>query len=116
MKHAKAGPSARAHAWRVLSAVLSWAANSELVPEIESNGCQSIRSEMLSGAIHAEKPILAHRDVIIACEAKTHSRSPISAGRASKCSRSTTAMRSTISDTTGLHHWINSGGTRGQPY
>jgi integrase len=39
MKHAKAGPSARAHAWRVLSAVLSWAANSELVPEIESNGC-----------------------------------------------------------------------------
>jgi hypothetical protein len=39
MKHAKVGPSARAHAWRVLSAVLSWAANSELVPEIESNGC-----------------------------------------------------------------------------
>jgi integrase len=39
MKHAKVGPSARAHAWRVLSAVLSWAANSELVPEIQSNGC-----------------------------------------------------------------------------
>jgi hypothetical protein len=39
MKHAKVGPSARAHAWRVLSAVLSWAANSELVPEIKSNGC-----------------------------------------------------------------------------
>ena len=39
MKHAKVGSSARAHAWRVLSAVLSWAANSELVPEIESNGC-----------------------------------------------------------------------------
>ena len=39
MKHAKVGRSARAHAWRVLSAVLSWAANSELVPEIESNGC-----------------------------------------------------------------------------
>jgi hypothetical protein len=39
MKHAQAGPSARAHAWRVLSAVLSWAANSELVPEIKSNGC-----------------------------------------------------------------------------
>jgi hypothetical protein len=39
MKHSKVGPSARAHAWRVLSAVLSWAANSELVPEIKSNGC-----------------------------------------------------------------------------
>lgn len=39
MKHAEVGPSARAHAWRVLSAVLSWAANSELVPEIQSNGC-----------------------------------------------------------------------------
>jgi hypothetical protein len=39
MKHAKVGPSARAHAWRVLSAVLSWAASSELVPEIKSNGC-----------------------------------------------------------------------------
>ncbi len=39
MKHAKVGASARAHAWRVLSAVLSWAANSERVPEIESNGC-----------------------------------------------------------------------------
>jgi integrase len=39
MKQAEVGPSARAHAWRVLSAVLSWAANSELVPEIESNGC-----------------------------------------------------------------------------
>jgi integrase len=39
MKQAEVGPSARAHAWRVLSAVLSWAANSELVPEIQSNGC-----------------------------------------------------------------------------
>ena len=39
MRHALVGPSARAHAWRVLSAVLSWAANSELVPEIETNGC-----------------------------------------------------------------------------
>jgi hypothetical protein len=39
MRHALVGLSARAHAWRVLSAVLSWAANSELVPEIETNGC-----------------------------------------------------------------------------
>jgi integrase len=39
MRHARVGPSARAHAWRVLSAVLSWAASSQLVPEIESNGC-----------------------------------------------------------------------------
>jgi integrase len=39
MKHAEVGSSARAHAWRVLSAVLSWAANSALVPEIETNGC-----------------------------------------------------------------------------
>jgi hypothetical protein len=39
MKHAKVGSSARSHAWRVLSAVLSWAANSELVPEVKSNGC-----------------------------------------------------------------------------
>ena len=39
MKNANVGPSARAHAWRVLSAVLSWAANSDLVPEIQSNGC-----------------------------------------------------------------------------
>jgi hypothetical protein len=39
MRHAMVGPSARAHAWRVLSAALSWAASSELVPEITSNGC-----------------------------------------------------------------------------
>lgn len=39
MRHAQIGPSARAHAWRVLSAVLSWAAGSELVPEIQCNGC-----------------------------------------------------------------------------
>lgn len=39
MRHAMVGPSARAHAWRVLSAVLSWAAASELVPEIDRNGC-----------------------------------------------------------------------------
>lgn len=105
MKHAKVGPSARAHAWRVLSAVLSWAANSELVPEIQSNGCllanekvgnrrksmrgaggrstlrrhgeeirswalspitvEHLRAQMLSGDIHADKPILAHRDAII---------------------------------------------------
>ncbi|MGD0452389.1 MAG: hypothetical protein ABSB69_02220 [Solirubrobacteraceae bacterium] len=30
----------RAHAWRVLSAALSWAAASQLVPEIEINGCR----------------------------------------------------------------------------
>ncbi len=34
MKEAKVGPSARAHTWRVLSAVLSWAASSQIVPEI----------------------------------------------------------------------------------
>ncbi len=39
MKGAKVGSSARAHTWRVLSAVLSWAAASQLVPEIETNGC-----------------------------------------------------------------------------
>jgi hypothetical protein len=39
MKHTKVGPSARAHRWRVLSAVLSWAASSPLVPDIETNGC-----------------------------------------------------------------------------
>jgi len=39
MKEAKVGPSARAHTWRVLSAVLSWAASSQVVPEIETNGC-----------------------------------------------------------------------------
>jgi hypothetical protein len=30
----------RGHAWRVLSAALSWAAASDLVPEIEINGCR----------------------------------------------------------------------------
>ncbi len=39
MKEAKVGPSARAHTWRVLSAVLSWAAASQVVTEIETNGC-----------------------------------------------------------------------------
>jgi len=39
MKHAGVGSSARVHAWRVLSAVLSWAAGSDQVPSIESNGC-----------------------------------------------------------------------------
>jgi hypothetical protein len=39
MRNATVGPSARTHAWRVLSAALSWAASSELVPEIKSNGC-----------------------------------------------------------------------------
>jgi hypothetical protein len=39
MRHANVGSSARAHAWRVLSAALSWAASSERVPEITSNGC-----------------------------------------------------------------------------
>jgi hypothetical protein len=39
MRHTMVGPPARVHAWRVLSAVLSWAASSELVPEITSNGC-----------------------------------------------------------------------------
>ena len=39
MKHARVGPSARAHVWRVLSAVLSWAAHSDLVPEIQTNAC-----------------------------------------------------------------------------
>jgi integrase len=29
----------RQHAWRVLSAVLSWAARSHVVPEIQTNGC-----------------------------------------------------------------------------
>lgn len=39
MKHERVGQSARAHAWRVLSAVLSWAAQSDLVSEIQTNGC-----------------------------------------------------------------------------
>jgi integrase len=39
MKREQVGQSARAHAWRVLSAVLSWAAQSDLVPEIQTNGC-----------------------------------------------------------------------------
>ena len=105
MKHAKVGPSARAHAWRVLSAVLSWAANSELVHEIKSNGClfanekignrrksmraahgrtsvrrhgdeirswalsamgvELLRAEMLEGARHPNRPILAQRDAIV---------------------------------------------------
>lgn len=39
MRRERVGHSARAHAWRVLSAVLSWAAQSELVPEIQTNGC-----------------------------------------------------------------------------
>lgn len=29
----------REHAWRVLSAALSWAAGSQMVPEIQTNGC-----------------------------------------------------------------------------
>lgn len=33
------GPSARVHTWRVLSAVLSWAASCPVVTEIETNGC-----------------------------------------------------------------------------
>ena len=39
MKRDRVGQSARAHAWRMLSAVLSWAAQSDLVPEIQTNGC-----------------------------------------------------------------------------
>lgn len=39
MRREGVGQSARAHAWRVLSAVLSWAAQSDLVPEIQTNGC-----------------------------------------------------------------------------
>lgn len=39
MKHANVGSSARAHVWRVLSAVLSWAAHSDLVPEIQTHAC-----------------------------------------------------------------------------
>jgi hypothetical protein len=39
MRLAGVGASARTHAWRVLSAALSWAAGSELVPEVETNGC-----------------------------------------------------------------------------
>ena len=39
MRRERVGQSARAHTWRVLSAVLSWAAQSELVPEIQTNGC-----------------------------------------------------------------------------
>ncbi len=35
MKHDRVGQSTRAHAWRTLSAVLSWAA----LPEIQTNGC-----------------------------------------------------------------------------
>jgi integrase len=105
MKHAKVGSSVRAHTWRVLSAVLSWAANSELAPEIQSNGCllanervgnrrksmrgahgrrtlrrhgeeirswalspltvEHLRAQLLEAEIHAERPILAHRDAII---------------------------------------------------
>ncbi len=39
MRREGVGQSARAHAWRVLSAVLLWAAHSDLVPEIQTNGC-----------------------------------------------------------------------------
>ncbi|MGO9490389.1 MAG: hypothetical protein ACLQBB_15360 [Solirubrobacteraceae bacterium] len=39
MKEAGVGASARAHTWRVLSAVLSWAASSRVAPGIETNGC-----------------------------------------------------------------------------
>ena len=39
MRLAGVGASARTHAWRVLSAALSWAAGSQLVPELETNGC-----------------------------------------------------------------------------
>ena len=69
MKHAKVGPSARAHAWRVLSAVLSWAANSELVPEIKSNGCLfanekiSNRRKSMRGA-HGRTSLRRHGDEI----------------------------------------------------
>jgi integrase len=106
MRHAKVGSSARDHAWRVLSAVLSWAAGSQLVPEIESNGCmlanegatnrrkstrpksggrrsrrrgeavrswalspssvEMIRAEMIDRADVAERPLLCHRDAMIA--------------------------------------------------
>jgi integrase len=38
LKRERVGQSACAHVWRVLSAVLSWAAQSELVPEIQTNG------------------------------------------------------------------------------
>lgn len=69
MKHAKVGPSARAHAWRVLSAVLSWAANSELVPEIKSNGCLfanekiSNRRKSMRGA-HGRATVRRHGDEV----------------------------------------------------
>jgi len=46
MKIAGVGASARAHAWRVLSAVLSWAAASQLVPEITTNGCLLARENV----------------------------------------------------------------------
>ncbi len=69
MKHAKVGSSARAHAWRVLSAVLSWAANSELVPEIKSNGCLfanekiSNRRKSMRGA-HGRATVRRHGDEV----------------------------------------------------
>ena len=62
MKRERVGPSARAHAWRVLSAVLSWAAQADLVPEIQTNGCllanekvgnrrKSVRGKLGRGAV-----------------------------------------------------------------
>ena len=44
MLHEGASKATREHAWRVLSAALSWASSSHLVPEIEINGC-SLASE-----------------------------------------------------------------------
>ena len=39
MRHARVSAPTRHSAWQVLSAVLSWAARSDSVPEIQTNGC-----------------------------------------------------------------------------
>jgi hypothetical protein len=46
MIQAQVGPSARDHTWRFLSAVLSWAARSELVPEISTNACRTANEKV----------------------------------------------------------------------
>jgi integrase len=39
MERAGTSDSVRERAWKVLSGVLTWAANSEAIPEVETNGC-----------------------------------------------------------------------------
>jgi hypothetical protein len=49
MIQADVGPSARSHTWRFLSAVLSWAAQSSLIPEIRTNACLAANEKLAKG-------------------------------------------------------------------